>query len=524
MGMDFVALMKYRGPDAYFAEMLCRLQHGSLDELKIARNLMDALDVRCHERNPAGWESADGVILGSASQPNLPNLDVNWWTAEEFSLTFGADTIRVYHPLRWHYFLTHSQLQSAMLNACTALGKLFGASDCIITNDWNPVNSAFCNGMTFDAALLEAEPKHGEVANLEDLYLSYPKKTGLAIETPQGWQPIDHAWDSFGYWRFRWSPEIGAGHPWPPVARRPAASLIGERSRQEVDPEALDRLLHDLRYEARRRQEKAADALRELGPAAQTATPALVEALGKRWASVRKRAALALGYIGGGKEAISVLRRVLEQVEDAEVRHAAAEALIRLGAGVCVLRSTDDERRRQAADGLGNIGPGARAAVPELLTMLLASDAATSLETRRSLAQAIWLIGPDDGAIPDLLKALRDTDELVHLWIARTFAILGSTAVSATETLVQRLDDPAEMLRSSLAWALARIGSAAIPIVIESLESSSPLLRRSAAECLGRMRVAHAISALKHAEKDMDQGVRQVAAESLGRLAAIGGV
>lgn len=189
-----------------------------------------------------------------------------------------------------------------------------------------------------------------------------------------------------------------------------------------------------------------------------------------------------------------------------------------------MLSSTDDERRRQAADGLSNLGPSARAPVPELLTMLLVSDAATPLETRRSLAQAIWLIGPDDGAIPDLLTALRDPDELVHLWIARTFAILGSTAASATGALVQRLDDQAEMVRSSLAWALARVGSAAIPIVIEALRNSSPLLRRSAAECLGRMRVRHAISALKHAEQDTDEGVRQAAAESLRRLAAIGRV
>lgn len=273
MGMDFVALMKYHGPDAYLAKTLCRLQDRSPEELRIARNLMDALDVRCCERYPAGWESADWIRLSSTFQPNLPDVAVSWWTAEEFSLTFGADTIRVYHLLRWHYFLTRSQLQAAMLSACTSLGKLFGASDCIITNDWNPVNSAFCNGMTFDGALLEAEPRHGEVANLEDLYLSYSEETGLTIETPQDWQPIDHVWDSLGYWRFRWSSEIGAAHPWPPVPRRPADALLGEPSRQEVDPESLEGLLHDLRYEVRRKQEKAADALGELGPAAQTAAP-----------------------------------------------------------------------------------------------------------------------------------------------------------------------------------------------------------------------------------------------------------
>jgi HEAT repeat protein len=524
MGMDFLALMKYHGPNLHLAAMLCRLQLGSPQELKIARDLMDTLGVRCKERNPAGWESADGASLGSTFRPNLPDMGVSWWTAEEFSLTFGADTIRVYHLLRWHSFLTDSQLQSAMLRAVTALGQLFGLTDCIITSDFNPVDSAFFKGMTFDAALLTSEPEYGEVANLEDLYLNYPEETGLTFKTQQGWQSIDHIWDSVGYWRFRWSPEIGADHPWPPVPRRPLSPLFVEGPRRDIDPEALEGLLHDLRYEVRRKQEKAADALRELGPVAQAAVPTLIEALGKSWPTVRKRVALALGYIGDGEEVISALQRVLEQDEVADVRHAAAEALIRLGAGVSVLRCKYDERRQQAADGLANLRQAARTAVPELLSMLLARDPVTSLKTRRSLARAIWLIGPDASTIPDLLKALRDPDELVRLWIARAFAFLGPTAASATLKLVQSLEDPADMVRSSLAWALARMGLETIPAIVESLRNGSPTLRRGAAECLGRICARDSISDLKHAEHDPSKVVRQAAAESLRRLATVGRV
>lgn len=541
MGMDFVALMKYRGPDVRLSDALSLLQRDSLEELKLARDLMDTLGFRCRNRNPAGWETTDGNSLGLDFQPNLPDVAVSWWTPEEFSLTFGTDTIQVYHLLRWHSFLIDSRMQEAMLKACAALGRLFGVTDCIVTNDWNPANSAFEGGMMFDAALQQAEPGHGEVANLEDLYLTYVNESELAaIPTgndlipwqwvlmprdkplPDGWQRLDRSWDSIGYWRFRWSPEIGADHPWPPVPKRSLSSSIEERPHREVDPETLEGLLHDLRYEVRRKQEKAADALYEMGQSAKAAVPDLVEALGKRWPTVRKRVAFALGRIGGGAEVIAALQRVLEQDEDAEVRHAAADALIRLGAGISVLHSTDDERRRQAADGLAALGPAARATVPDLLTMLRADDPVISLDTRRSLARAIWLIGPEASAIPDLLKALRASDELVRLWIARGFAVLGPAAVSATPALVQALADPAEMVRSSLAWALARIGPDAIGSVVKALQSGEPALRCGAAECLGRMRARDAIPALEAAQQDNEEAVRQAATESLRRLAMPG--
>jgi HEAT repeat protein len=449
-------------------------------------------------------------------------LSVGLWTPEEFSLCFGADTIRVYHCLRQLIFLTDAELREVMLSACAALGRLFGATDCIVTSDFNPADHAFFKGMTFDAALQQAEPENGEVANLEDLYLDYSVESELAIETPQGWRAIDRVWDSFGYWRFRWSPAIGADHPWPPVPRRLVPTPVAESPSREVDPETLEGLLHDLRFEKRRKQEKAADALRELGPAAKAAVPDLVEALAKRWPTVRQRVALALGYLGGGAEVISALRRVLEHDEDSAVRQAAADALIRLRAGLLVLQSTDEERRRQAADGLANIGPAARDAVPVLLAMLLADRSNDSRETRRALARAVWLIGPTADAIPDLLRALHDPDELVRLWIARAFTVLGPAASPATQELVKALADPAEMVRSSLAWALARIGPESIAPVVKALRDGSPEWRRGAAEAVGRMRVRDVMAALEEARRDAHEAVRQAASESIRRLTAAG--
>jgi HEAT repeat protein len=454
-------------------------------------------------------------------RPALPDLSVGLWTPEEFSLCFGADTIRVYHCLRQLIFLTDAELREVMLSACAALGRLFGATDCIVTSDFNAADHAFFKGMAFEAALQRAEPENGEVANLEDLYLDYSVEPDLAIDTPQGRQAIDRVWDSFGYWRFRWSPAIGADHPWPPIPRRLTSAPVAIRPSREVDPESLEGLLHDLRYEKRRKQEKAADALRELGPAARAAVPDLVEALGKRWPTVRQRVAVALGHLGGGAEVISALRRVLEQDEDNAVRQAAADALIRLGAGLLVLQNADEERRRRVADGLANLGPAAREVVPALLAMLTA-DGSNSRETRRTLARAVWLIGPTPDTIADLLRALRDPDELVRLWIARAFAVLGPVASPATQELVKALADLAEMVRSSLAWALARIGPESIAPVVKALRDRSPELRRGAAEALDRMRVRDAMAALEEAQRDGHEAVRQAADESLRRLAAAG--
>jgi HEAT repeat protein len=438
--MDFVALMKYPGPGPPLGDALDRLEAESPEELKDLRRVMEARGSSRRDQSGATWGrwTSDREVLG---QPGLPDTWAELHTPEDFYLSFGADTVRVYHLLRWHSFLTEPPLQAAMLEACAALGRLFGATDCVLTSDFSPLDAAFHEGAGFEEALRRGEPGHGEVPNLEDLYLSYTD-----------------TWDSFGYWRFRWSPEIGRGWPWPPRPLRVVPSAEPLPAVREPDADTLSGLLHNLRYETRRRQEKAADSLREHGRAARAAVPDLIEALSRRYPSVRARVAQALGEVGEGEAVVAALRRVMDTDDALEVRQAAAAALLRLGAGVDVLRSPDDRRRRQAAEGLGAIGPAVWRAVPALLTTLLAVPP-PPLETRRAIARSLWLIGPAERSIPALLEALRDPDDLVRLWIARAFATLGPAAPPAAEELRRALDDPSAMVRGSLAWALGCIES-----------------------------------------------------------------
>jgi HEAT repeat protein len=244
----------------------------------------------------------------------------------------------------------------------------------------------------------------------------------------------------------------------------------------------------------------------------------LIEATGKRYPSVRARVAAALGKVGRGAEVRAALRRLAQEDGETEVWRAACTALTRIGPEathdlVALLAHPDRERRRHAANGLGEVGPDAREAVP---TLLAAFNEDT--ETRRVLAEAVWLIGMDAQNIPGLLERLGDPDELVRLWLVRALVTFGPEAHPAVPALVNALADPAEMVRSSAAWALATIGPKALPPVLAALHVPGSATRAAVAEGLGRMRAREAHSALMAAQDDPDVTVRQRATEALARL------
>jgi hypothetical protein len=122
--------------------------------------------------------------------PVLPDLQTSLRTPEDFFLTFGGDAILAYYPrLRWLIFLTEPEWQQSLLNACACLGDLFGATDCVLMNDFHPAVYYFLRGHDFASALASAGPEEGEVPDLRDLYID--RGTGAG-------------WDSKSYWRFRW--------------------------------------------------------------------------------------------------------------------------------------------------------------------------------------------------------------------------------------------------------------------------------------------------------------------------------
>lgn len=222
MGMDFVVLLKYGGPDDRVLRVLDWLEVTSPAEVRTARRLIRAHGYHDHADEPAAWVSHRKPELRDPRldrRPQLPNRDVALRLPEDFFLTFGRDAVEVYHLLRWRAFLTEPDLQQAMLAACSRLAGLLGATDCIITSDFSPVVHAFREGQGFDASLAAAGPDHGERPDLADLYqeiaedyiLRFVERPGNGGQTeyrdwdrdkplPPGWERAS-TWDSKGYWR-----------------------------------------------------------------------------------------------------------------------------------------------------------------------------------------------------------------------------------------------------------------------------------------------------------------------------------
>jgi HEAT repeat protein len=126
------------------------------------------------------------------------------------------------------------------------------------------------------------------------------------------------------------------------------------------------------------------------------------------------------------------------------------------------VRDGDLKVRWAAADALGRIGPGAKAAVPALLEAL--QDEQASL--RALAAQALGEIGREGGAraaVPALIKGLRDPERQARRQAAWALAKLGAAgtphAREAVKVLTDGLTGPWEWGRRSPSWS----GSGRIP-------------------------------------------------------------
>src|SRR5689334_18778275 len=116
MGMDFVALLKYAGPDGRVTRALDRLEAESPEEVRELARAMAESGYRGADGGAARWEYVSRPELidpALGGRPGLPDLGVALWLPEGFALTFGAGAVEVYHLLRWSIFLGEPPLQRA---------------------------------------------------------------------------------------------------------------------------------------------------------------------------------------------------------------------------------------------------------------------------------------------------------------------------------------------------------------------------------------------------------------------------
>jgi HEAT repeat protein len=310
--------------------------------------------------------------------------------------------------------------------------------------------------------------------------------------------------------------------------RSSAASSLGS-----IGEPAVAALIEALGDEDGNVHDSAVDALIEVG---KTAVLDLMKALESDVSGLRRGAAKALGEIGD-LDAVPGLLRAGSYDEDADVRRSAHTALDEIGSAAApqlidMLSDHDSDVRRGAAERLGQIGDAE--AVPSLIQVLkdetddVRREAVAALRNigdvravpalvealddesyivRRYATEALGDFG-DVGAVPALMEAFRNEDYPYYTAVA--LGKIGGTEVMAF--LVKALRDGNRLAISGLAAS----GAKAVSALREMLSDEEPkVVREDAAEALGEIADATAISALVEALHSGNEETRAIAVETL---------
>ncbi len=172
------------------------------------------------------------------------------------------------------------------------------------------------------------------------------------------------------------------------VARRTKTERFTRKTKSESVTAFLDGLKADLKASDRETRWRAVQGIRDVGPEAREAIPALREILKDRNFSFRQLALEALISIGPEEKAI--LPVVIERLNDRSDSHLADIA----------------------AQGLGKLGAKAKQAVPALIDLLRTGEESGQCSNQFHAAEALGKIGPDArAAIPALSEWMKDKSE-----------------------------------------------------------------------------------------------------------------
>ena len=254
-------------------------------------------------------------------------------------------------------------------------------------------------------------------------------------------------------------------HPNPQVAMEAAASVSWLKP---ASPEAVQPLLEALKREPRKNDEPsdiayirnaAAEALGKIGKGAEAAIPALVELMTKT-----------------DMDAIEKMLRPAKNGDKATNLAGPVLALRRIGkpavpAVVPLLKNNEAIVRFQAAAVFSGMRPGdAAEALPQIQEALQAERGLPTgqMFVFEELAAATLNQGGEaDKVTSGVIELLKNDDETVRYRGAKLLARLGRKAAPAAPKLTELLDDKFPQVQSAAIEALAAIGPAAKPAVIE---------------------------------------------------------
>ncbi len=329
------------------------------------------------------------------------------------------------------------------------------------------------------------------------------------------------------------------------AVRAAAAESLG-RMGSAAEP-AAPRLVALLTDDSDAVRGAAMETLTVMGPAA---PPALIDVLDGDDPELRATALAALseiepGWANGelGEAAVARFTGVIRE-GFGEARISAIETLTSLGPAarkaipdlVSVLIDGDRTVREAAVKALKAIDPkwtrskAARSAAPDLIRALVDSDRNISKTARAVLTRVApdWPTDPDTvEAVPHFQKALSHSLDTVRVAAADVLRELGPAAKPAVDDLMNALTDDRQAVRRAAAAALDAISpgwresgrmTAEVEPLLEKLESDDWRVRAATCGTLGEMGAASAIPALVACLADPDKNVRAEATEALKRI------
>lgn len=254
--------------------------------------------------------------------------------------------------------------------------------------------------------------------------------------------------------------------------------------------------------------------------------PLLVKGLQDKDVSVRLATIDALAALGpAGKDAVPALNAAFAD-EQGAVTIRAAEALAMIGAAsvpTLVKRLDDPNYRELALHTLGQIGPDAASAAPDLVKRLSPPG---ELPVRELCLTLAFIKANPAVAGSALQKVAQDMKNPARP--AAIFALGNIGDRSALKLITNAVEDDDAVVRLAAAWALLQIDSKnadyieiAVPRLVTGLERPDPRVRKLAADTLGQLGPAAsaAVPALaKRIGEDEDPLVRVSCALALSQM------
>jgi HEAT repeat protein len=222
------------------------------------------------------------------------------------------------------------------------------------------------------------------------------------------------------------------------------------------------------------------------------------------------------GLAETGKAGVPYLIKGLQSA-DAVVRKVSAGALARIGPAAkdaaealakAMIAEKDDAAALEMAGAIGHVGPPPAQFVPALLA---------ALKERGNLkvsnySDAMVALGPS--AVPALVAAMESPDREVQYRAIQALGKMGPGAKGAIDALVKRMRDANSYFDFAVDEALAGIGTATIPAIMDAAPTGNQYHAAHAMSQMGSKAIPHLLAALKHD----DPNQRAVAADALGQI------